>query len=215
MPEGAILQRDKKTYAIVPRTPCGILSLDVLKAIVHAAEKYEIPILKITSGQRIALVGVTAEQVDQIWADLKTEVGRAMELCLHYVQACPGTTVCKLGVQDSIGLGMEIDEQFKGEDMPAKLKFGVSGCPLCCAESFVRDVGLVGKKDGWTMAVGGYAGGKPVTAQMVAEGMDREAALEAVGKFVAYYQTEGKKKERTNRFVARVGIDAVKKKVLG
>ena len=155
IPKGAILQRDKETYAIVPRTPVGILKPEDLEALAKVARKYHIPVIKITSGQRFALVGMKGDDVDDIWNDLGMDVGKATELCLHYVQACPGTAVCKFGVQDSLGLGMEIEEFFSEMDLPAKVKIGVSGCPFCCGESFVRDIGMFGKKKGWTFIVGG------------------------------------------------------------
>ena len=91
---------------------------------------YDIPIVKITSGQRLALVGMKADVIEDIWADLGTDIGRATELCVHYAQACPGTAVCKFGLQDSLGLGIELEKMFEGMELPAKLKFGVSGCPL-------------------------------------------------------------------------------------
>jgi len=78
------------------------------------------------------------------------DIGPAVGLCVHYVQACPGTSVCKFGVRDSLGLGLELEEMFVGAELPAKLKVGVSGCPMCCAESYARDVGLIGKPKGWT-----------------------------------------------------------------
>ena len=146
IPKGAILQRDKETYAIVPRTPVGLVSPEDLERIAKVARKYQIPVIKITSGQRFALVGMNKDDVDKIWEDLGMDVGKATELCLHYVQACPGTAVCKFGVKDSLGLGMEIEKFFSGLDLPAKVKIGVSGCPFCCGESFVRDIGILGKK---------------------------------------------------------------------
>jgi NAD(P)H-nitrite reductase large subunit len=144
-PDGAILQRDKKSYAIVPRTPVGLVSVEDLEAIVKVVKKYQIPVIKITSGQRFALVGMQKDDVDNIWNDLNMDVGRATELCLHYVQACPGTAVCRYGVQDALGLGKDIEEFFSVMDLPAKVKIGISGCPFCCGESFVRDIGILGK----------------------------------------------------------------------
>ncbi|MBT8351541.1 MAG: NAD(P)/FAD-dependent oxidoreductase, partial [Deltaproteobacteria bacterium] len=128
-PKGAILQRDKETYALVPRSPVGLVKPEELENIVNVVRKYDIPIIKITSGQRFALVGIKENDVENIWKDLGMDIGKATELCLHYVQACPGTAVCKFGVQDSLGLGMEIEEFFAGMDLPAKVKVGVSGCP--------------------------------------------------------------------------------------
>jgi len=146
-PTGAILQRDKETYAIVPRTPVGLVTPDDLEALAAVARKYNIPVIKITSGQRFALVGLKKEDVDSIWQELGMDVGKATELCLHYVQACPGTAVCKFGVQDSLGLGTEIESFFTEMELPAKVKIGISGCPFCCGESFVRDIGIFGKKN--------------------------------------------------------------------
>ncbi|XPV76601.1 MAG: NAD(P)/FAD-dependent oxidoreductase [Desulfovibrio sp.] len=212
--DGAILQRDKQTYAIVPRTPLGLLTPEVLEALHRTVKKFGIPIVKITSGQRIALVGVKEEELPAIWEELGTDVGRASELCVHYVQACPGTTVCKLGVQDSIGLGLELEEKFQNADTPAKFKFGVSGCPLCCAESRMRDVGLIGTKKGWKISVGGFAGMNPRIGDILVEDLTKEEALETIGKFIEYYRENGKKKERTYKFLNRIGIDAVKEAIL-
>ena len=213
-PKGAILQRDKKTYAIVPRTPVGLVTPDVLEALARVGRKYEIPVMKITSGQRIALVGLEAEQVDQVWDDLKMDIGPAVGLCVHYVQACPGTAVCKLGVRDSLGFGLELEEMFVGKELPAKLKVGVSGCPMCCAESYVRDVGLIGKPKGWTMVVGGNASGRPRIADEVASELTRGDALELVRRFLDFYRENGGQRKRSARMLEKVGIDAVKAAIL-
>ncbi len=213
-PRGAILQRDKETYAIVPRTPVGMVSPETLEAIARVVRKYEIPIVKITSGQRLALVGMRGEDVERIWQDLKMDVGRAVELCLHYVQACPGNSVCRFGVQDSLGLGMELEERYAGIDLPAKLKIGVSGCPMSCAESYLRDIGCIGRAKGWLVTFGGNAGGRPRIADEVARNLSRDDAIALVGRLVEFYRQEGKRKERTARLVDRIGIEAVKKAVL-
>ncbi len=213
--DGAILQRDKESYAIVPRTPVGLISPEVLDALNTVVKKYGIPIVKITSGQRIALVGMKAEQIGDIWKDLGTDIGRATELCVHYVQACPGTAVCQFGVQDSLGLGLEVEEMYKGFELPAKFKFGVSGCPFSCAEGLVRDIGITGSKKGWSVSFGGNAGANARVADILAKDLTKEDALDLVRKLLTYYKENAKKKERTARFVNRVGIDAVKAAVLG
>lgn len=213
-PRGAILQRDKTTYAIVPRTPAGLLSADILEALARVVRKYEIPIVKITSGQRIALVGLKKEEVEQVWQDLKLDVGHAIELCLHYVQACPGTAVCRFGQQDSLGLGVELEKLYAEIDTPAKLKIGVSGCPMCCGESYLRDIGLIGKKNGWTVTFGGNSGGRPRMADVLAENLSRKEALQLVDRCIAFYIANGKKKERTARLVERLGSEAVKEAIL-
>lgn len=213
-PEAAILQRDKKTYAIVPRIPGGLIKLDDLKSITRVAEKYEIPIIKITSGHRIALVGMEAEQVEPIWEEMGMDSGKATELCLHYVQACPGNTVCKFGVQDALGFGIELEERYAGRDFPAKVKIGVSGCPFSCGESYVRDLGILGKKKGWTVIFGGNSARRPRIGDVLAEDISKEEALAMADRCLDYYCAEAKKMERTARFIERIGIEEFKKQVL-
>jgi NAD(P)H-nitrite reductase large subunit len=213
-PRGAILQRDRKTYAIVPRTPVGLVSPAVLEAVSAAVRKYNIPITKITSGQRLALIGITREEVDQVWHDLKMEVGPAIELCVHYVQACPGTEVCKFGVRDSLGLGLELEKLYVGMDLPAKVKIGVSGCPFCCAESYVRDIGLIGRKKGWILTFGGNSGGRPRIGDVIAEDLSDSEAVALVQRCLVYYRDNVEKKLRTARFVEKTGIEIIKKAVL-
>jgi NAD(P)H-nitrite reductase large subunit len=213
-PDGSILQRDKETYAIVPRTPAGLLTPEFLEQLAGVVRKYDIPITKITSGHRLALVGLKKDDIAKVWKELGVDVGRATELCLHYVQACPGNAVCSLGVQDSLGLGIELEKRYVGVEMPAKLKVGVSGCPMTCSEGYVRDIGLVGKKSGWIVIYGGNSGGRPRIGDVVAEKLTTEEALALVDKLVEYYRQNGKKRERVARMVDRLGIEAVKEAVL-
>jgi NAD(P)H-nitrite reductase large subunit len=213
-PPGAILQRDKKTYAIVPRTPVGLVSPEILEAISSVVRKYNIPITKITSGQRLALVGIKREDLDQIWQDLKMEVGAAVELCVHYVQACPGTEVCKFGVCDSLGLGLELEKLYVGMDLPAKVKIGVSGCPFCCAESYVRDIGLIGKNKGWIVTFGGNSGGRPRIGDVIAKDVDDAEAIALVKRCLEYYRDNVEKKLRTARFVEKIGIETIKQAIM-
>jgi NAD(P)H-nitrite reductase large subunit len=210
-PKGAILQRDKKTYAIVPRTPAGMVSPEILEGIMKVVRQYDIPITKITSGQRLALVGIKKEDINPVWDALQMDVGRAIELCLHYVQACPGTAVCTYGRQDSLGLGLDIETFFYGYQLPAKVKIGVSGCPFCCAESYVRDIGIIGKKKGWIVTFGGNSGGRPRIADVLAKDLSKDEVIELMKKCLDYYKDNAKKKERTARFVDRIGIEEIKK----
>lgn len=213
-PKGAIIQRDKKTYAVVPRTPLGIVTPDTLETIANVVRKYEIPIIKITSAQRMALVGMKPEVVDDVWRDLGIDVGPAIELCVHYVQACPGNTLCKLGVQDSLGLGGKLENLFVGMDLPAKAKIGISGCSMNCGESYMRDFGAFGKKSGWTVIFGGNAARKPRIGDVIAEDLTNEEVIDLAGKCFEYYAANGKKKERTARFIERISIEEFKKAVL-
>jgi NAD(P)H-nitrite reductase large subunit len=213
-PKHAILQRDKTTYAIVPRIPGGLLNRSHLRALADAVEKYDIPIVKLTSGQRIALVGLKAEDIENVYHDLGMDPGKATELCLHYVQACPGTEVCKFGVRDSLGFGIHIEKLLAGKELPAKLKIGVSGCQFCCAENFVRDIGVLGKKNGWTISFGGHSGNRPRIGDILATDLSDDDAILLINKCVQFYEGNARKKERASRFIERIGLEEFKKIVL-
>ena len=214
--KGAILQRDKETYAIVPRIPMGVLTPEVLERLAAIARKYSVRIIKITSGQRIALVGLKPEDVDNAWKDLGMEVGPAEGLCVHYVQACPGTLTCKFGQGDSIGLAAKVEKLYVGKEdfIPAKTKFGISGCKLNCAESYLRDFGVFAAPDGWTVVAGGNSGGRPRIGNVIAERLNEEQVLELIQKLLDYYVGNAKPRERMPRFVERIGIEELKKAVL-
>lgn len=212
--QGAFIQRDKQTYAIVPRMPLGLVTPEVLKNIAEVAHKYQIPIIKLTSAQRMALVGINPESVDQIWQELGMAIGPAVEICVHYVQACPGTTVCRFGVQDSLGLGGKLEELFVGMELPAKAKLGISGCPLNCGEGHVRDFGAFGKKSGWTVMFGGHSGGKPRIGDVIAQELNTEEVVELAKRCFDYYGNNANPKERAARFIERIGIEDFKKSCL-
>ncbi len=213
-PKNAILQRDKETYAIVPRIPGGLLSSDNLKSISQVVDRYNIPIVKITSGQRLALVGVKEKDLDKIYQDLGMNPGKATELCLHYVQACPGTEVCKFGIRDSLEFGIKLENLLSDIDLPAKLKLGVSGCQFCCAENLVRDIGVMGKKRGWTISIGGHSGNRARVGDIIATDLSDDEAIELIRCALTFYQDNAKKKERTSRFVERIGLEELKKILL-
>lgn len=213
-PQNAILQRDKKTYAIVPRIPGGLLDPKHLRSIADVVEQYNIPLVKITSGQRLALIGLDEKDLQNIYQDLGMQPGQATELCLHYVQACPGTEVCKFGVKDSLGFGIHMEKILAGKDLPAKLKIGVSGCQFCCAESFVRDIGVVGKKNGWTVSFGGHSGNRARVGDVLATNLLDEEAMGLISNCIQFYSAHARKKERASRFIERIGLEEFKKSVL-
>ncbi|MFC1904514.1 NAD(P)/FAD-dependent oxidoreductase [Chloroflexota bacterium] len=214
-PRGAIIQRDKETYAIVPRTPLGLVTPDILEKIALVSRKYDIPIIKITSAQRMALVGLKPELVNRVWEELGMNVGPAMEVCVHYVQACPGTAVCRYGIQDSLGLGGELEKIFVGIELPAKAKIGISGCPLNCGESYMRDFGAFGKKNGWTVSFGGNSGAKPKIGDVIAEDLESSDVVQLAKRCFDYYKANANGKERTARFIERIGIEKIKKDIMG
>lgn len=208
--KGAIPQRDNRTYAIAPHIPCGLVSPELLRRLADVAEKYNAKALKITGATRIAIVGIEEADIDAVWEELGMSVGAAVGMCVRSVRACPGTTFCKLGQQDALGMGMKLDEAYHGSELPSKCKMAVSGCNLNCAESWVRDIGVVGKPDGWTLLIGGNVGPKPRIAQELVAGLDDDACLAAVAAVVAFYKTHAKKGERIGRMIERLGIEAFK-----
>lgn len=208
--KGAILQRDHETYAIAPHLPCGVVAPDTLRTLADVAEKYGAAALKITSAARIAVVGLKEEDIDSVWNELGMNPGAAVGLCVRSVKACPGTTFCKLGKQDSLGIGMKLDEKYHGMELPGKLKMGVSGCMNQCAETCIKDVALVGKPSGWMVMVGGSGAGRPRLADNLTDGLDDDAALALVDKVVDYFKENAKPNERMGRMIDRIGLDQVK-----
>ncbi len=209
--KGAILQRDKETYAIAPHIPCGVVTPGLLRKLADVAEKYNAQALKITGATRIAIVGLKEEDIDKVWEELSLSPGAAVGLCVRSIRACPGTTFCKLGQQDALGVGMKLDKAFHGMELPGKFKMAVSGCPLSCAESWVRDVGLVGKKDGWMVTVGGNVGANPRIGKDLVSGLDDERAFSTVEKVVEVYRENAKKGERLGKTIERIGMEPFEK----
>ena len=208
--KGAILQRDKKTYAIAPHIPCGIVTPELLRKIADVSEKYRAQTIKITGATRIAIVGLEEEVIDQVWQELQLDVGAAVGLCVRSVRTCPGTTYCRLGQQDALGMGMELDKRYHGMELPGKFKMAVSGCQLSCSESWVRDIGLIGKKEGWQVVIGGNVGAAPRIGQELVAGLDDGAALRVVDQVVRFYQEKANKGERMGKMIERIGLEPFK-----
>lgn len=212
--KGAIIQRDGETYAVAPHIPCGVVTPELLRKLAGAAEKYGAKALKITGATRIAIVGIREEDIDNLWQDLEMTPGAAVGLCVRSIRACPGTTFCKLGKQDALGMGMKLDELYHGEELPGKFKMAVSGCNLNCAESWVRDIGLFGKGDGWTMTIGGNVGARPRIGNELAESLSDDQALENIQKVLTFYREHAGKGERLGKMIDRVGMEPFKDLIL-
>jgi NAD(P)H-nitrite reductase large subunit len=204
--KGAIPQNDNETYAIAPHIPCGVVTPALLRTLADVAEKYEAKALKITGATRIAIVGIKESDIDDVWADLGMTTGHAVGLCVRSVRACPGTTFCKLGKQDALGMGMKLDKLYHGLQLPGKFKIAISGCKLSCAESWVRDIGLNGEADGWVLVVGGNVGANPRIAQKLLSGLSDDYALECIEKVVDFYKENAKKGERMGKMIDRIGL---------
>lgn len=213
--KGAILQRDRETYAIAPHIPGGIADTATLRKLCDVADKYGVKELKLTSAQRIALFGVKEEDLDAIWSDLDQQPGAAIGLCVRSVKICPGTTWCKRGVQDSVSLGLKIDAIYHAMELPNKMKMGISGCMLNCAETMLKDVGVVGTPKGWRIYVGGNAGARPRIGDLLVElGPDEDKVLAVIAALVEWYRSSGSE-QRLGRVVEQMGFDAFKTAVLG
>ena len=212
--KAAVLQRDKERYAIVPHFALGLVTPEQLRKVADVAEKYELPVMKITSASRIAMVGFKEDQIDQAWKDLGIDPGHAVGMCVRSIKACPGTAICSRGKQDSLGLGMELDKKFHGFELPNKFKMGVSGCMNNCAETPIKDLGFVGTKKGWTVLGGGNAASRPQLAQELIKDLSDEEALKMADKVMEFFKENGKKSERLGRTINRVGFDVFKEAVL-
>ena len=205
--KGAIPQRDNETYAVAPHIPCGVVTPELLRKIAEVSEKYGAKAIKITGATRMAIVGIKEEDVDKVWKDLGMSQGRAVGLCIRSIRACPGTTFCKLGQQDALGIGLKLDSIYHGMELPGKFKMAVSGCHLNCAESWVRDIGLVGKPNGWTLTIGGNVGTAPRIGQELIPDLNDQQALAAIEKVIQCYKENAKKGERLGKMIDRVGMN--------
>ncbi|MDD3802518.1 NAD(P)/FAD-dependent oxidoreductase [Desulfuromonas thiophila] len=211
--KGAVLQRDKETYAVAPHIPGGITNPAQLRKIADVAEKYQAQALKITSAQRIAIVGLPEDQLDAIWADLDEPAGAAIGMCVRSVKICPGTTFCKRGQQDSVSLGLELDKRYHGMELPWKFKMGVSGCANDCAEVCIKDVGLIGTPKGWKVCVGGNGGAGARLSAALSEGLDDQQALALLDHIVQWF-VKNNRKGRLGKFVEEMGFEAFQKEIL-
>ncbi|AEB08784.1 NAD(P)/FAD-dependent oxidoreductase [Desulfobacca acetoxidans] len=209
--KGAILQRDKTSFAIAPHIPGGIITdFNQLRRLADVAEKYGVKAIKLTSAQRMALVGLQEADLDQVWQELGMPPGAAIGLCVRSVKICPGTTFCRIALQDAVKVGLALDSKYHGFELPYKFKMGVSGCPNSCAESTIKDVGLVGFKNGWRVYAGGFVSGiKPRLADVIADALDDQQALQLVDQVIEWYAQAGKKK-RLGKIIDEVGLDRFK-----
>ena len=213
--KGAILQRDRETYAVAPHIPGGITDTATLRKICDVADRYGVKELKLTSAQRIALMGVKEEDLDAIWKDLDQQPGAAIGLCVRSIKICPGTTWCKRGVQDSVALGLKIDAIYHAMELPNKMKMGVSGCMLSCAEVTVKDIGVMGTPKGWRVYVGGNAGARPQLADLLTDGLATDdEVLSLIDRIVTWYRNSGSEL-RLGKAIEQAGVERFRAEVLG
>jgi NAD(P)H-nitrite reductase large subunit len=212
--KGAIIQRDKETYAIAPHIPGGLTNPETLRKIADVAERYGAQALKLTSAQRIAIIGLPEEKLDEIWAELGEKQGAAIGLCVRSVKICPGTTYCKRGQQDSVEVGLEMDRKYHGMELPWKFKMGISGCMNDCGEVCIKDVGLIGTPKGWNLMVGGNGGSAPRLSHELMENIPSdEEALAAVDHLIQWFKAKDRRC-RLGKFIDEMGIEAFRAEVL-
>ena len=209
----ANIQKDG-TYSVIPRMWGGQTTPAELRRIADVAEKYAIPSVKVTGGQRIDLLGVKKEDLPKVWADLDMPSGHAYGKALRTVKTCVGSEWCRFGTQDSTQMGIDLEKVFFKMWAPHKVKLAVSGCPRNCAEVAIKDVGIIGVDSGWEIYVGGNGGIKTEVAQFLVKVKTPDEVLEYTGAFLQLYREEAHYLDRTVHYIERVGLDTVKKKIL-
>ncbi|MFC7704499.1 nitrite reductase large subunit NirB [Plastorhodobacter daqingensis] len=212
----ANIQKDG-TYSVVPRMWGGMTNPRELRAIADAAEKYAIPAVKVTGGQRIDLLGVRKEDLPHVWADLNAAglvSGHAYSKGLRTVKTCVGTDFCRFGTQDSTGLGIRLEQRLWGSWTPHKVKLAVSGCPRNCAEATCKDVGIVCVDSGYEIGVGGAAGMDLKEIERLAKVPSEEEAIDLTVAFIQLYRENARYLDRPYRWLAKVGIDWVRAQVV-
>jgi nitrite reductase (NADH) large subunit len=208
------IQRDG-TFSVVPQMKGGVTDSAQLRKIADVADKYDIPMIKLTGGQRIDLLGIRKEDLPSVWADLDMPSGYAYGKSFRTVKTCVGSDFCRFGVGDSTALGIAIEERFKGLASPAKMKLAVTGCPRNCAEALCKDLGVVAIDGGrWEMYVGGAAGAHIRKGDLLATVDSPEEVMTLTGRFLQYYRENANWLERTYAFVPRIGIERLRQIVV-
>ena len=209
----ANIQKDG-TFSVIPRMWGGETTAADLRRIADVVDKYRIPTVKVTGGQRIDLLGVKKQDLPAVWADLGMPSGHAYAKALRTVKTCVGSEWCRFGTQDSTQMGKDLERALWRMYAPHKVKLAVSGCPRNCAEAGIKDVGVIGVDSGWEIYVAGNGGIKTEVAQFLVKVKTAAEVLEYAGAFLQLYREEGWYLERTVHYVARVGLDYVKKKIV-
>lgn len=202
------------TYSVVPRMYGGVTDSDQLRKIADVADKYKVGLLKVTGGQRIDLLGVKKEDLPSIWSDLDMPSGYAYGKTIRTVKTCVGEDFCRFGTQDSIGLGVQIEKKYERLNTPHKVKMAVSACPRNCAESGIKDIGIVGVEGAWEMYVGGNGGVDLRGGDLLCKVKTSEEVLDTISAFLQYYREDARYLERTSHWVERVGLDHIRSVVM-
>jgi nitrite reductase [NAD(P)H] large subunit len=206
----ANIQKDG-TFTVIPQMPGGVTSAAQLRRIADVADKYNVPLVKLTGGQRIDLVGVAKDDLPKMWRDLDMPSGHAYGKRYRTCKSCIGTDYCRFGLGDSIALAQKLELRFQGIDSPGKLKLATAGCPRNCSEALVKDIGAVAVGDGkWEIYIGGAAGAHIRKGDLLMIVGSHEDAIKYMGRFMQYYRESARYLERTYGFVERVGIAKIR-----
>lgn len=212
----ANIQKDG-TYSVVPRMWGGLTSAKELRAIADVVDKFNIPTVKVTGGQRIDMLGVKKEDLPAVWSDLNAAgmvSGAAYAKGLRTVKTCVGSEWCRFGTQDSTGLGVKIERFMWGSWTPAKVKMAVSGCPRNCAEATCKDVGVICVESGYDIHFAGAAGLDIKGTELLGHVDTEEETIVVIAALVQLYREQGRYLERVYKWAKRVGIDTVRAQVL-
>lgn len=209
----ANIQKDG-TYSVVPRMYGGITNPSQLRTIADVADKYQVPMVKVTGGQRIDLLGVKKEDLQGMWADLDMPSGYAYGKSIRTVKTCVGAEFCRFGTQNSTQMGIDLEKALDHMWAPHKVKLAVSGCPRNCAESGIKDVGIIGVDSGWEIYVGGNGGIKTEAGQFLCKVKTSQEVIEYASAFIQIYREEARYLDRTVHWIERVGLEYVKQRVL-
>lgn len=212
----ANIQKDG-TYSVVPRMWGGVTSAKELRAIADVADKFNIPTVKVTGGQRIDLLGVKKEDLPGVWADLNAAgmvSGHAYAKGLRTVKTCVGTEWCRFGTQDSTGLGIKLEKFTWGSWTPHKVKLGVSGCPRNCAEATIKDIGIICVDSGYEFHIAGAAGLEVKQTILLCKVETEEDVLEYTGALMQLYREQAHYLDRIHKWLHRVGLESVKQQIV-
>jgi nitrite reductase (NADH) large subunit len=210
----ANIQKDR-TFSVIPRIYGGITTADELIKIGQVAKKYDVPMVKFTGGQRIDLLGISKENLPNVWKDLGMPSGHAYAKAFRTVKTCVGTDFCRYGLGDSTTLGITLEKRYQGLETPGKVKMATTGCPRNCSEAYVKDVGYVAIGEGkWEIYVGGAAGAHVRKGDLLCVVDSHDEALKVTDRFLQYYIENARYLERTYGFMERVGLARIKELVV-
>ncbi|AVY65343.1 nitrite reductase [Xanthomonas translucens pv. undulosa] len=209
----ANIQKDG-TFSVIPQMKGGVTNASELRRIADVADKYAVPMVKVTGGQRIDLLGIRKEDLVGVWKDLGMNSGHAYGKSIRTVKTCVGSEFCRFGTQNSTQMGIELETMLANMWSPHKVKLAVSGCPRNCAESGIKDVGIIAVESGWELHIGGNGGMKTEVAKFLVKVKTAEEVKEYTGAFLQLYREEAYYLDRTVHYIERVGMDYIRQRVI-